>query len=163
MHSEDAFNRDLDESTSIVDVDVPRGRTGSRFARRLVREYCRTHRIPPQTAADVELMTSELMTNVVTHAYGPATLTIKKIDTATYRVEVRSKGDRFDWRPLPTKELNHSPTPGSWGLNIVERLAHRWDIGDEDGFTTVSFEFLNSDACDAVDSGCQRVGAPSPA
>ncbi|MBT8249149.1 MAG: ATP-binding protein [Acidimicrobiia bacterium] len=156
MDSEDAFTNDHGDGTSIVDVRVPRGRTGSRFARRLVREYCRTHRIPAHIAADVELMTSELITNVVSHAYGPATLTIKRLDTATYRVEVRSKGDRFAWRP-PGKDRKRSLTQGSWGLTILDQLADRWDIGDEDGFTTVSFEFLNPEACHTTNSGCQLV------
>lgn len=165
MEDEHAYPRFPDGSMSVVDVRVPRGRTSSRFARRLVREYCRAHRIPPQTTADVELMTSELITNVVSHAHGPARLTIKKLDEATYRVEVSSRGDRFDWQPHPrtTKGRKRSLTPGSWGLSIVEQLAQRWDIGsDDDGFTTVSFEFLNPDVCDRADSACHRVGAASP-
>lgn len=166
MEYEHAYPRDPGESMSVVDVRVPRGRTSSRFARRLVREYCRAHRISPQTTADVELMTSELITNVVSHAHGPARLTIKKLDEARYRVEVRSRGDRFDWQPpaRPRKGHKRSLSPGSWGLSILEQLSERWDIGgDEDGFTTVSFEFLNPDVCDRANSGCHRVGAASPA
>ncbi len=129
------------QAASILDVRVPRGRSSARFARRLVREYCRTHRIDTQTAADVELMTSELVTNAFSHGRGAPNITIKQLKTTDYQVRITSQGDPFEWdsiRERPDDGL------GSWGLRIVDQLATRWGIEFGQGNITVWFEFQHS-------------------
>ena len=71
---------------------------------------------------DVELMTSELVTNAVRHAGTPCRLDITS-DEHGLRIAVR------DLRPLPTPLLDgsHLMSRGV-GLRVVATLAHEWGV-----------------------------------
>jgi anti-sigma regulatory factor (Ser/Thr protein kinase) len=86
---------------------------------------------------DVELLTSELVTNSVRHADvapGAQIELVAQIAPGLVRVEVNDKGMAFGPRPAPTPDR-----PGGWGLHIVERIADRWGIDTHEG-TSVWFE-----------------------
>jgi serine phosphatase RsbU (regulator of sigma subunit)/anti-sigma regulatory factor (Ser/Thr protein kinase) len=86
---------------------------------------------------DVELLTSELVTNSVRHASVKAGAPIElavRVTPDLVRVEVTDTGAAFGPRPEPMPDR-----PGGWGLHIVERIADRWGITTEGG-TSVWFE-----------------------
>lgn len=82
------------------------------------------------------LLTSELVTNSVVHGRmreeGVVRLDVTITD-ALIRVEVRDRGIGFD----PPAASEKDPLEGHWGLELVDRLADRWEVT---GGTTVAFE-----------------------
>ena len=84
--------------------------------------------LPPQAVADVELLTSELVSNAVRHAtttgdtiglniaIGPQTIRVAVIDGGA-----GFDSTKFDRRPGP-------PDEGGWGLFLVEEMSDRWGI-----------------------------------
>lgn len=84
--------------------------------------------VPSQTVDDVELLTSELVSNAVRHASSDGRDTIGlNIDVGpqTIRVAVIDGGAGFD----PTKlARNPGPDDGGWGLFLVEEMSDRWGI-----------------------------------
>ena len=96
-------------------------------ARRHVRDRL-VEDLPPQVVADVELLTSELVSNAVRHATMGAADTIGlniAIGPQTIRVAVIDGGAGFD-----STKLDRSPGPdeGGWGLFLVEEMSDRWGI-----------------------------------
>jgi integral membrane sensor domain MASE1/anti-sigma regulatory factor (Ser/Thr protein kinase) len=90
-----------------------------------------------QLMRDLELLTSELVTNSVRHADvqtgAPIELAVQ-VSQALVRVEVTDAGATFGPRPEPSPDR-----AGGWGLHIVERIADRWGVTSERG-TSVWFE-----------------------
>ena len=86
---------------------------------------------------DVELMTSELVTNAVCHAGLDADDTIRVnvgADPGWVRVDVRENGPGF-------KQAFHARTsPGGWGLLLVSLLSDRWGSTYRGGESCVWFE-----------------------
>jgi CheY-like chemotaxis protein len=88
---------------------------------------------------DVELLVSELVTNAVVHA------------TSAPRLEVRLSADVVhvavhDADPsLPVKRAPDADRPGGRGLQLIERLASRWDAAAHEDGKVVWFEIDRSD------------------
>jgi anti-sigma regulatory factor (Ser/Thr protein kinase) len=81
---------------------------------------------PPPTLETARLLTSELVTNAVTHAPVPdgmIGLTLRQSSDAI-RVEVEDEGAGFaEAEPVPSLD------PGSgWGLWLLGELASRWGV-----------------------------------
>jgi integral membrane sensor domain MASE1/anti-sigma regulatory factor (Ser/Thr protein kinase) len=89
--------------------------------------------------SDLRLLVSELVTNSVRHARlrpGDAIRLRVELAAGVLRVEVSDPGEGFG-ATIP------EPTPrglGGWGLFLTERLADRWGIDREEGWTTVWLE-----------------------
>ena len=81
---------------------------------------------------DVELLTSELVTNAVRHAHGEVEVTIDLIDADHIRLEVRDRSER-----LPVLRPLESARDGGWGLHIVGRTAQRWGLDQHTGEKTI--------------------------
>ena len=81
---------------------------------------------------DVELLTSELVTNAVRHAHGEVEVTIDLIDPDCIRLEVRDRSER-----LPVLRPLESAHDGGWGLHIVGRIARRWGLEQHTGEKTI--------------------------
>ncbi|MGZ8599596.1 MAG: ATP-binding protein [Actinomycetota bacterium] len=86
--------------------------------------------LPTQAVADVELLTSELVSNAVRHALlngnGTIGLSIES-ESATVRISVVDSGEGFD----PTKRARDpGPDEGGWGLFLVEEMSDRWGIDE---------------------------------
>lgn len=77
----------------------------------------------------VVLLASELVSNAVRHA-GSSSIAINfQVLADCVRVEVADEGPGFA-PALP------NPTPGKaggWGLKLVDELADRWGVADDDG------------------------------
>jgi signal transduction histidine kinase len=86
---------------------------------------------------DADLLVSELVTNSVIHAQAREVELHAAADEDRVRIEVVDPGPGFDRRsarrePSLTGE-------GGYGLNIVDRLAHRWGVS-RDGLSYVWLE-----------------------
>jgi anti-sigma regulatory factor (Ser/Thr protein kinase) len=81
---------------------------------------------------DVELLTSELVTNAIRHAEGDVEISIDHSNAACVRIEVRDLSERLPvLRPLETARS------GGWGLHIVGRIATRWGLEQRTGEKTI--------------------------
>jgi integral membrane sensor domain MASE1/anti-sigma regulatory factor (Ser/Thr protein kinase) len=89
--------------------------------------------------ADLRLQVSELVTNSVRHGrLGLGDLIRLRVEVSdrVLRVEVSDPGEGFGGNipgPIPGE-------PGGWGLFLTERLADRWGIDRNAGWTTVWLE-----------------------
>ena len=96
--------------------------------------------LPTQVYLDACLLVSELVTNSVRHArlrpHDPIRLQVRVSDRLL-RVEVSDPGEGFGANvPEPVAARG----PGGWGLFLTERLADRWGVDRESGWTTVWLE-----------------------
>ena len=92
----------------------------------------------PEVAADVALVTSEVVANAVKHAgMRPTDDILLRVDPGDrIHVEVLDTGPGFD----PGR-----PRPGSgWGLRFLTRLAQDWGVEREANRTKVWFEVQRS-------------------
>jgi integral membrane sensor domain MASE1/anti-sigma regulatory factor (Ser/Thr protein kinase) len=88
---------------------------------------------------DLSLLVSELVTNSVRHArLGPRDLIKLHVETSerVLRVEVSDPGEGFG-ADIPATPARG---PGGWGLFLTERLADRWGVDRQSGWTTVWLE-----------------------
>jgi integral membrane sensor domain MASE1/anti-sigma regulatory factor (Ser/Thr protein kinase) len=92
-----------------------------------------------QVYMDLSLLVSELVTNSVRHGgLSPRDLIRLHVGLSdrVIRVEVSDPGEGFGASiPGPTPG-----EPGGWGLFLTERLADRWGVDRENGWTTVWLE-----------------------
>ncbi len=95
--------------------------------------------LPAKVYLDLSLLVSELVTNSVRHArLRPRDLIRLRVETSdrVIRLEVSDPGGGFSADlPEPTTR-----GPGGWGLFLTERLADRWGVDREGGWTTVWLE-----------------------
>ena len=93
--------------------------------------------LPEAAMADVELLTSEVVSNAVKHAnLNPSGEIILRVVTDGYvRVEVMDPGPPFEAGP-------RKPDSGSggWGLLLVDAVATSWGVAPEGGGKKVWFE-----------------------
>ena len=101
---------------------------------------------------DVELLTSELVTNAIRHADGDVELSIDHSKGDCVRIEVRDLSERLPvMRPLETAR------DGGWGLHIVGRIATRWGLEQRTGEKTIWCEIAPVGGYDARASSAQTV------
>jgi anti-sigma regulatory factor (Ser/Thr protein kinase) len=94
--------------------------------------------LPEEVVSDIELLTTELVTNAVTHAKMSQSeqIIVRLVLHEGVRVEVIDPGPPFDPRPI-------KPDPGSphgWGLIFVDTLATSWGVEREGPGKKVWFE-----------------------
>ena len=94
--------------------------------------------LPEEVVSDIELLTTELVTNAITHAKVSRSeqIIVRLVLHDRVRVEVIDPGPRFDPRPV-------RPDPGSmsgWGLFIVDAIATSWGVEPEGRGKKVWFE-----------------------
>jgi anti-sigma regulatory factor (Ser/Thr protein kinase) len=92
--------------------------------------------LDPPLVETLRLLLTELVSNSVRHA-GTKTLTIRIIvGRSSVLTEVMDEGPGFD--PARTGTPRSDQT--GWGLFLVERLARRWGVANDDRATKVWFE-----------------------
>jgi anti-sigma regulatory factor (Ser/Thr protein kinase) len=94
--------------------------------------------LPEEVVFDIELLTTELVTNALKHATMSQSeqIIVRLVLHDRVRVEVIDPGPPFDPRPV-------RPDPGStsgWGLFIVDTLARSWGVEPEGHGKKVWFE-----------------------
>lgn len=113
-------------------------------ARRFCEECLQSWRCAPGTTPVADLLVSELVTNVITHAGSGTRLTLR-LERGTLRIEVADEGD-----DRIARERTRGDEPGGWGIPIVEALAPRWGVeAGPDGQGKVVWVELDAVADDA--------------
>ena len=113
---------------------LPGGPTAAAQARRELRRLRAD--IDPPLMETLRLLVTELVANSVRHA-SAETLTLRvAVGRSKVITEVTDDGPGFD----PRKTGTPRPDSTGWGLFLVERLAERWGVAQEDGATRVWFE-----------------------
>lgn len=82
------------------------------------------------------LLASELVTNALVHGTGPVEVRLAS-DARRIRLEVIDD----DGTPASPHLVEHQE-PGGWGLQLVDRLSHRWGVDESGGTTLVWAEAL---------------------
>ena len=95
-------------------------------------------RLPEELLETIRLLVTELITNSVKHGHTDerqvrVTVTLSP---EVLRGEVTDGGSGFEPPPPPA---DPSETPSGWGLYLVDRIADRWGVENDDG-TLVWFE-----------------------
>jgi serine/threonine-protein kinase RsbW len=88
-------------------------------------------------AHDVGLVTTELVTNSVTHGHGPVELRVRFGTGQPLRIEVLDHGSGFE-PDLPLTPPAAGETTGR-GLCVVDHLADRWGVDSERCSTWAEF------------------------
>ncbi|KGM14509.1 ATP-binding protein [Cellulomonas bogoriensis] len=112
-------------------LDARRGSVGA--ARHWVRDHLTAVAIAGQTLTISELLTSELVANAVLHGCGAVTVEVS-IDAAEVVVTVRDQGEG-----VPVARTTGPEVPGGQGVRLVERLAARWGVEQEEPGKAVWF------------------------
>jgi len=100
------------------------------IARRYIADVGRRLNLEGSVLADLQLLTSELVTNAVLHAGTPLELTVTVSDCVTVMVH-----DIGDGEPQIT-----SGEVGGWGLRLVDQLSVRWGVLPADPGKIVWFD-----------------------
>ncbi|SDQ89311.1 ATP-binding protein [Quadrisphaera sp. DSM 44207] len=113
---------------------LPCDLTAAGRARRLLAEECRAAGVRGDAADSAELLVSEVVTNAVIHGRSEVRLSVCA-SPRCLRVEV---GDDNSRRPR-VQELDAAALDGR-GLAIVDMVATRWGVADDDLGKVVWFE-----------------------
>ena len=127
----------------VVDFDLPPGPTAPSIGRWVVRAAAPD--LGDTTHETVELLTSEVVTNVLRHARPAPDSDIRlRVERAEHniRVEVESDGPAFT-PEIPTRP-DEAATSG-YGLYLVDRLSSAWGVNAEGDRTKVWFEVSDRD------------------
>jgi anti-sigma regulatory factor (Ser/Thr protein kinase) len=92
--------------------------------------------IDPPVMETMRLLVTELVSNSVRHSPSESVRLKVAVGRSGVLVEVTDQGSGFEHEPRNAPQARES----GWGLFLVERLAHRWGIGREEGYTRVWFE-----------------------
>jgi anti-sigma regulatory factor (Ser/Thr protein kinase) len=112
-----------------AELRLPPEATAPAFARAAVAAMAAG--LPDEVVSSIELLTTELVTNAITHAKVSQSeqIIVRLVLRAGVRVEVIDPGPPFDPRPV-------KPDPGStsgWGLFFVDTVATSWGVEPEEG------------------------------
>jgi anti-sigma regulatory factor (Ser/Thr protein kinase) len=94
--------------------------------------------IDPPLMETLRLLVTELVSNSVRHAHSETVVLKIAVGRSAVLTEVTDEGPGFD----PAETEKPDTDESGWGLFLVERLAHRWGVVQEDPATRVWFELL---------------------
>jgi anti-sigma regulatory factor (Ser/Thr protein kinase) len=125
-------------STSSVDDGLSlRLRGGPEAAARARRALSKLRSdIDPPLMETLRLLVTELVSNSVRHAQSETVILKVLVGRSAVLTEVTDAGPGFDPASAPEPGTNES----GWGLFLVERLATRWGVNQNDDETRVWFE-----------------------
>jgi anti-sigma regulatory factor (Ser/Thr protein kinase) len=116
-----------------LSVRIPGGPGAPAEARGALRRF--HPELAPELMQIVALLASELVSNAVRHARAESVELCFGVAARHVRVEVADNGRGF----VGKRRAPIANQPGGWGLYIVEQLASRWGVTQDDG-TRVWFE-----------------------
>ena len=118
-----------------AELRLPPNVSAPAFARRTVHDLLGS--LPPPLLAQVSLVASELVTNVLRHcsATDPAATLALALAADRVTLTVTDAGSGFD----PCDRPSSGGAAGGWGLRVVDAIADRWWV-ERDGRTRVVCE-----------------------
>jgi anti-sigma regulatory factor (Ser/Thr protein kinase) len=126
------------DSRTLIELTLPGGPQAAGRAREEV--AAGNGMVPESLHDELLLLLTELVTNAVRHggAVGglPVGVAVARSPRGL-RVAVTDPGAGFEWRG---RERDTGPNESGYGLLLVDRIAHRWGIEQEESSTTVWFE-----------------------
>jgi serine phosphatase RsbU (regulator of sigma subunit)/anti-sigma regulatory factor (Ser/Thr protein kinase) len=117
-----------------ADLVLPADLAAVRRARNFVRHHCQVAGVAEDVCDTVALLTSETVTNAITHGRSEARLRAFVLPDAV-RVEIGDDNARH-----PSRADRNDEALDGRGLDIVELLARSWGVHDEAGGKVVWFE-----------------------
>ena len=129
--SRPATERHVDDGLSLQLHGGPDAAAKARSALRQLRAD-----IDPPLMETLRLLVTELVSNSVRHADAKSVRLRVLVGRHAVWTEVTDEGPGFDPRQTGTPRHDRS----GWGLFLVERLAHRWGVNNDDHATKVWFE-----------------------
>lgn len=105
-----------------------------RRARQLIKDMCQTAGVDEDVCSSAVLLTSELVTNALTHGRSEARLQVQAAADVMV-VEVADDNSRH-----PERVASDPQALDGRGLEIVQLVAARWGVRDDDCGKTVWFE-----------------------
>jgi anti-sigma regulatory factor (Ser/Thr protein kinase) len=128
----------LSLSTSTVDDGISlRLRGGPEAAARARRALSKLRAdIDPPLMETLRLLVTELVANSVRHARADTVILKVLVGRTVVLTEVTDEGPGFD----PEDAGKRGADDSGWGLFLVERLAQRWGVTQQDQATKVWFE-----------------------
>jgi anti-sigma regulatory factor (Ser/Thr protein kinase) len=117
-----------------ISLTLPPEPTSCALARRAVRAFCRTQRLP-DLADDAALLTSELVGNAVDHAAGTIRL-VAQCDDGHVTVRVADDNTRIGFAPHDGAEQQGDRVRR---LFVVARLAGEWGAAHQEDGKSVWF------------------------
>jgi anti-sigma regulatory factor (Ser/Thr protein kinase) len=128
----------LSSSTSSVDDGISlRLRGGPEAAARARRALSKLRAdIDPPLMETLRLLVTELVSNSVRHARADTVVLRVLVGRTVVLTEVTDEGPGFD----PEDTGKPGTDDSGWGLFLVERLAQRWGVSQQDDATKVWFE-----------------------
>ena len=88
------------------------------------------------TRETLHLLVTELVSNAVKHAAADSVAVNVSLEAGAIRAEVTDLGPGFDPADTGVPRENHS----GWGLFLVQELAHRWGVTEDQASNRVWFE-----------------------
>jgi anti-sigma regulatory factor (Ser/Thr protein kinase) len=128
----------VSSSTSSVDDGISlRLRGGPEAAARARRALSQLRAdIDPPLMETLRLLVTELVANSVRHAHADTVILKVLVGRTVVLTEVTDEGPGFD----PADTGSPGTDESGWGLFLVERLAERWGVNQQDEATRVWFE-----------------------
>jgi anti-sigma regulatory factor (Ser/Thr protein kinase) len=97
---------------------------------------CLDSELDPSTLETLHLLVTELVSNAVKHAAAPSVAVDVSLADGAVRAEVSDPGPGFDPAGTGVPRDNNS----GWGLFLVQQLAHRWGVAEDQASNRVWFE-----------------------
>jgi anti-sigma regulatory factor (Ser/Thr protein kinase) len=128
----------LSSSTSSVDDGISlRLRGGPEAAARARQALSKLRAdVDPPLMETLRLLVTELVSNSVRHARADTVVLKVLVGRTVVLTEVTDEGPGFD----PEQTGKPGTEDSGWGLFLVERLAQRWGVSQQDDATKVWFE-----------------------
>jgi len=128
----------VSSSTSSVDDGISLRLRGGPEAAARARRALSTLRadIDPPLMETLRLLVTELVANSVRHAHADTVVLKVLVGRSVVLTEVTDEGPGFD----PADTGSPGTEENGWGLFLVERLAERWGVNQQDDSTRVWFE-----------------------
>jgi anti-sigma regulatory factor (Ser/Thr protein kinase) len=96
--------------------------------------------LDPPLMETLRLLVTELVSNSVRHARSDTVVLKVLVGRSAVLTEVTDEGPGFD----PAAAAKPGTDDSGWGLFLVERLAHRWGVNQNEDATRVWFELLRA-------------------
>jgi anti-sigma regulatory factor (Ser/Thr protein kinase) len=132
----------IDEFGRLAEIALPTG-SGAPAAARMVIGHCLAGLVSQRILPDVELLTSELVTNCLKHAElrdDDSIVLRVYLAAGTLRLEIENPGTAGE---VASRPRGRRPRRDGFGLELVGRLAARWGVKRADG-TNVWFEMART-------------------